>query len=91
MPEPMTVTDKRISSQVRGLDGKLTEIYQRYFKTKADEQFWEEEWELQSALDHTLARRPIGIMQIKTACKTYTKGFIELCVAGKARGQGQRA
>ncbi len=89
MPAQVTVTEKRISSQVRVLDGRLTEVYERHFKTRADEEFWRKEWELQAVLDRTLARRPIGIMQIKTACRAYTRGFIELCIDGKARGQRQ--
>ncbi len=89
MPSQATVTDKRISSQVRVLDGRLTEVYERHFKARADEEFWKAEWALQEVLGRALARRPIGIMQIKTACMAYTRGFTELCIEGKARGQRQ--
>ena len=34
---------------------------------------------------------PIGIMQIKTACKRYIREFEEACIAAKAREQARAA
>ncbi len=91
MPEPLTVTEKRILSRVRALDGDLTKTYERHFRKRADDEFWEEEWKLQATMDRVLTRRPIGNMQIQSACKVYTRGFLELCVAGRARDRERKA
>lgn len=91
MPEQLTVTEKRISSRVRALNGSLCELYERHFKTRADDEFWEGEWELQEVLGKTMTRRPIGNMQIQSACKAYTRGFLELCVAGRVREREREA
>ena len=90
MPATLTVTEKRISSQVQGLDPGLCKTYAKYFPRKrADEEFWDGEAQLEEKLMKTLAYRPLGIMRIKVACQAYTRGFLELCVAGRAREQGQ--
>ncbi len=91
MPEPLTVTEKRISSRVRALDGGLCEAYERHFRQRADDEFWTEEWKLQATMGRVLSRRPIGNMQIQAACKAYTRGFLELCVAGRTRDRERKA
>lgn len=91
MPEQLTVTEKRISSRVLALDEQLCEVYARHFKKRADDEFWVDEWGLQEILGKTLTRRPIGNMQIQAACKAYTRGFLELCVVGRARERERKA
>lgn len=92
MPEHLTVTEKRISSRVREADKFACKTYDQYFpKAKADDLFWVGLVGLDAVIAKTLRRRPIGNMQIQAACKVYTRGFLELCVAGRVRDRERKA
>jgi hypothetical protein len=87
-----TVTETRISQQVQDLARREETIYHKYFPAGgADGTLWETALRSESVLGGSLLKRPIGIMQIKTACKRYIREFEEACIAAKAREQARAA
>lgn len=87
-----TVTETRISVQVQALARKEEEIYFKYFPAGgAYEGLWVYASMLDTELGDRLKKRPIGIMEIKRACREYAKCFEEACIKAKANEQQARA
>ncbi len=81
-----TVTEKRIDIELKKLDPKLCDLYDSYFgNTNADETVWCELVQAEQVLAERLAPRPLGIMEIRRACSSYTVHFRKACSSGRQR------
>lgn len=81
-----TVTSKRIAIEIRKLDARLCDLYDGIFKRcEADKEVWRELLQADRVLAERLAPRPLGVMEIRRACSSYTVHFRKACDAGRQR------
>ena len=84
--QAQTVTEKRISIQVQLLDTRLSSIYTEVYPDgSAPEAFFRADSALDSELGESLAKRPLGLQEIKRACKKYARLFREAALECRQR------